>query len=79
MFKCMLGKFTCIVRTKNFNGFGELSFNHVGKVTIDVWYFITRTHKKNPTITKIIINKYNKIMRSTNTINRGKFPNIRMN
>ena len=32
MLKCMLGKFTCIVKMKNFNCFGELSLNHVGKV-----------------------------------------------
>ena len=36
-------------------------------------------HMKNPTIARIIINKDNKISRSTNTRDRGTPPNIKMN
>ena len=36
-------------------------------------------YMKNPAITKVIINKDNKISKSTNTIDRGRPPNIKMN
>ena len=36
-------------------------------------------HMKNPVIAGIIINKDNKISRSTNIRDRGKPPDIRMN
>ena len=36
-------------------------------------------HIKNPAITRVIINKDNKISRPTNTRDREKPPNIRMN
>ena len=36
-------------------------------------------HIKNPAIARVIINKDNKILRLTNTRDRGRPPNIRMN
>ena len=36
-------------------------------------------HMKNPVIARIIINKNNKISRSTNTRDRGRPSDIRMN
>ena len=36
-------------------------------------------YMKNPAIARVIINKDNKISRSTNTRDRGRPPSIRMN
>ena len=36
-------------------------------------------HIKNPAIARVIINKDNKISKPTDTIDRGRPPNIRMN
>ena len=36
-------------------------------------------HIKNPTIARVIINKNNKISKSTNTRDKGRPPNLRMN
>ena len=36
-------------------------------------------HIENPTITRVVINKDNKILRPTNTRDRGRPSNIRMN
>ena len=68
-----------IIRLKNFDTFGKLSFNHFYKIRIYLQQFRTMFHMKNPAIVGIIINKDNKISRSTNTRDRGRPLNIRMN
>ena len=68
-----------IIRSKNFDTFGKLSFNHFCKIKIYLQKFRMMFHMKNLAIAGIIINKDNKISRSTNTRDRGRPPDIRMN
>ena len=68
-----------IIRSKEFDTFGKLSFNHFCKIRIYLQKFRTIFHMKNPTIARITINKDNKISRSTNTRDRGRLPDIKIN
>ena len=61
----ILSVFKSIIKSENFDAFEKLSFNHFYKVTIYLLQFRTMFHMKNPAIVRIIINKDNKISRST--------------
>ena len=51
-----------IIRSKNFDTFGKLSFNRFCKIRIYLQYFRTMFYMKNPAIARVIINKDNKIL-----------------
>lgn len=53
--------FQSIIRSKNFDTFRILSFNHFWKVKVNMQYFRTRLRKRDPTMMSEIINKYNKV------------------
>ena len=61
----ILSVFKSIIKSENFDAFEKLSFNHFYKVTIYLLQFRTMFHMKNLAIVRIIINKDNKISRST--------------
>ncbi|GMP26458.1 hypothetical protein CsSME_00033166 [Camellia sinensis var. sinensis] len=70
--------FHSIVRAKNFDGFGELGVNHLGKSIINVFKFRPSFHEKKPSKPGKIINKDNKIAGSPHSSSRGGPPNIGM-
>lgn len=57
--------------------FRKLSFYHFCKFIVDMQKF--RLQKIDRTIMNEIINKCNKVMRSTNTSYGGRLPNIKQN
>ena len=75
----ILSVFKRIIRSKYFDSFGKLSFNNFCKIKIYLQQLRTMFHMKNPAIAGIIINKDNKISRSTNTRDRGRPLDIRIN
>ena len=68
-----------ITKSKFFDMFGKLSFNHFCKIRIYLQLLRTIFHLKNPAIARVIIKKDNKIARPTNTRDRGRLSNIKMN
>ena len=74
----ILSVFKSIIKSKNFDVWKNefqlflQNYNILAIIQNDVSY-------KKPAIAGIIINKDNKISRSTNTRDRGRPPNIRMN
>ena len=53
--------FLGFIRFENFDRFRKLCFNHFGKVTIYLIKFITSFEEINPSISRKIIHKNNKV------------------
>lgn len=63
---------------KNFNFCKKLCFNHCWKFMIDLECFCFVMHQISPCILRKIINKMNKMTRSSHNRNRRRTPNMRM-